>query len=116
MGIWKDYTGSTGSTVRHLMKPDEPAEPSHLLSRALIVGIRYSRNARAKSSRGLKSQSRRAAESSTSSGQVSTMLCRFLSTSYLIEAEGNARRASWRTSSAVGANARTLYAVCVNRV
>ena len=79
-----------------------------LLYLCLILGIRYSRNAPSKSYFGAKPQSRRAALSSTSSGQESTMPWRFVSTWNVTSARGNARSTSVRISSAVGANAPRL--------
>ena len=65
--------------------------------------------------RGAWPQSRRAAASSTSAGQLSTIACRFSSTAVVSFAPGNAARTIASTSPAVGANAPMLYTVRVSR-
>ena len=78
-------------------------------------GMRYSRNARSKSYSGEKPQSVRAAESSTSASQESTIPCRFWSILYVICAFGNAGRTTSRISAANWLHAPTLQAVRVSR-
>ncbi len=73
--------------------------------------MRYSSNARRKSYRGAKPQSRLAAPSLTSTGQESTIACRLLSVRHVMRASGNACCTTSQISFAVGLNAVTLYAV-----
>src|SRR4030095_10687963 len=83
--------------------------------RSRTFGMRYFSNAELKSYTGANPQSRRAAPSSTSSGQESTILCRFSSVPHPTTAPGKAAiTASW-ICWAVGLNAVRLYAVRVSR-